>query len=120
MNVAADAVGRALDLSVFGKLPPELRERVLDDHRDVPVLPGYRFTRDPSYCTGLVVSGLLRMFLESSDGRQLNFRYAGPGYFIGAATTVGGINPQVANGIEAVTAARVLNVNQEHLRALAR
>jgi CRP/FNR family transcriptional regulator len=60
------------------------------------------------------------MYVESPDGRQINFRYAGPGYFLGAASTVGGVTVQVASGVEAVTAARVLYLNQERLRALAR
>jgi CRP/FNR family transcriptional regulator len=115
----AGAAARAVDLSVFGKLAPELRGRVLEDHRDVSVDSGYRFRRVSPYCTGVVVAGLLRMFVESPDGRQINFRYAGPGYFIGATTVAGGIQPLVAWGVEAMTAARVLNLNEERLRALA-
>src|SRR5688572_5824105 len=113
---AAAAAARAVGLSVFGTLPPALLERVLDDHRDVSVEQGYRFMgRDQPapHRTGLVVSGLLRMYVESPDGRQITFRYAGPGYFLGASSTVGGLNVQVAAGVEAVTAARVLYLNQQ-------
>ena len=119
---AAAAAARAVQLSVFGNLPPALLERVLDDHRDVSVDQGYRFMgRDhpAPHRTGLVVAGLLRMYVESPDGRQITFRYAGPGYFLGAASTVGNLNIQVAAGVEAVTAARVLYLNQQRLRALA-
>ena len=116
------AASRAVELSVFGKLPPELLARVLEDHRDVSVEQGYRFMgRDQPapYRTGLVVTGLLRMYIGSPDGRQITFRYAGAGYFLGAATTVGRLNVRVAAGVEAVTAARVLYLNQERLRAIA-
>lgn len=121
-SVTDPAAARAVDLSVFGKLPPTLLERVLDDRRDVSVDQGYRFMgpdHPPPHRTGLVVTGLLRMYVESLDGRQINFRYAGPGYFLGAATTVGGVPVLVAAGVEAVTAARVLYLNQDRLRALA-
>src|SRR5688500_10676356 len=118
----AAAAARAAGLSVFGRLPPDLLARVLEDHRDVSVEQGHRFMgRDQPapHRTGLVVSGLLRIYVESPDGRQITFRYAGPGYFLGASTTVGNLNIQVAAGVEAVTAARVLYLNQERLRALA-
>jgi CRP/FNR family transcriptional regulator len=93
MGEGADPAARAVGLSVFGKLPRELLDRVLDDQRDVSVAQGYRFMgadHPAPYRTGLVVAGLLRMYVESPDGRQITFRYAGPGYFLGAATTVGG------------------------------
>src|SRR5687768_16890008 len=118
-----EAALRAVELTVFGKLPAALRERVLDDHRDVTVAQGYRFMgpdMPPPHRTGLVVSGLLRMYVGSTAGRQVNFRYAGPGYFLGAAATVGNNRVLVASGVEAVTAARVLYLNQDRLRALAR
>ena len=73
------------------------------------------------YRSGLVVSGLLRMYLESADGRQITDRYAGPGYFLGAATTVAGeLDFPPGGGVQAVTAARVLYLNQARLRAAAR
>jgi CRP/FNR family transcriptional regulator, cyclic AMP receptor protein len=113
---------RAIGLSVFADLPTPLLDAVLADHRDVSVEPGHRFMgRDhpPAHRTGLVVSGLLRMYLQSDEGRQVSFRYAGLGYFLGAAATVGGYRPPVAAGVEAVTAARVLYLHGEQLRALA-
>ena len=116
------AAERAIGLSVFGKLSPDLRQAVLDDHRDVSVAQGHRFMgadQPAPYRTGLVVAGLLRMFVESPDGRQINFRYAGPGYFLGAAATVGGPPVQVSAGVDAVTPARVLYLNQQRLRHLA-
>jgi CRP/FNR family transcriptional regulator, cyclic AMP receptor protein len=118
----AAAATRAVGLSVFGRLAPELQERVLHDHRDASVESGHHFMgreQPAPYRTGLVVSGLLRMYVEAPDGRQINFRYAAAGYFLGAAATVGGAPAQVSAGVEAVTPSRVLFLNQERLRALA-
>ena len=118
-----EALARAVELSVFGKLPRELLRRVLEDHRDVTLGQGYRLMgkdMPAPHRTGLVVSGLLRMYVGSTEGRQVNFRYAGPGYFLGAAATVGNHRVPVAAGVEAVTDSRVLYLNQEQLRALAR
>src|SRR5688500_8324125 len=74
----------------------------------------------PPHRTGLVVSGLLRMYVGSTEGRQVNFRYAGPGYFLGAASTVGNNQLRVAGGVEAVTESRMLYLNRERLRELVR
>jgi CRP/FNR family cyclic AMP-dependent transcriptional regulator len=96
---------------------------VLADCRDTLVPHGNHFLGPDQlvpYRTGLVVTGLLRMYLVSADGRQITIRYAGPGYFIGAATTVSG--PQqllVTTGFTAVTDTRVLCLNQDRLRAVA-
>ena len=123
MGVSDAAAVRAVRLSVFGRLPQELLDRVLEDCRDVSVAQGHRFMgadHAPPHRTGLVVTGLLRMYVESPDGRQITFRYAGPGYFLGAATTVGDLGLLVSAGVEAVTAARVLYLHQERLRTVAR
>src|SRR5690242_15800757 len=85
---------QAIALSVFGSLPADVLASLLEGCRDVSVEPGHRFLGPDlpeRYRTGLVVSGLVRMYVESTDGRQVTFRYACPGYFLGAATTVGSL-----------------------------
>ena len=112
-----------MGLSVFGRLPSYLLDHVLADSLDTVVPQGHLFLGpdlQAPHRSGLVVTGLLRMYLTSADGRQLTIRYAGPGYFIGAATTVGGHQQLlVSTGFAAVTDARVLALNQERLRAAA-
>jgi CRP/FNR family transcriptional regulator len=124
VSPADPAAARAIALSVFGGLPPDVLAGVLAGCRDTSVGPGHRFMgadQPVPYRTGLVVSGLLRMYVESPDGRQITIRYAGPGYFLGAAATVGGRHRvMVPAGVQAVTAARVLYLNQQHLRSAAR
>ncbi len=118
------AAVRSVGLSVFGSLPPAALERLLADCGDASVERGHQFLgpdQPAPYRTGLVVSGLLRMYVESDDGRQINIRYCGPGYFLGAAVVAGSRHSvRVPAGVQAVTAARVLYLNQEHLRAAAR
>jgi CRP-like cAMP-binding protein len=114
---------RSVALSVFATLPLHMLNFLLADCRDASVSPGHHFLgadQPPPHRTILVVSGLLRMYLASGDGRQIAFRYAGPGYFLGAAATVGGHGVPVPAGVQAVTAARVLYLNLERLRAAAR
>jgi CRP/FNR family cyclic AMP-dependent transcriptional regulator len=123
VSPADPAVARAVALSVFDGLPSDVLAGLLAGCRDASVGQGYRFMGadhpDP-YRTGLVVSGLLRMYVQSPDGRQVNIRYAGPGYFLGAATTVSRRSRVlVPAGVQAVTAARVLYLNQEYLRSAA-
>jgi CRP/FNR family transcriptional regulator len=116
-------LARAIELSVFAGLPRDVLADLFADHRDTSVGPGHRFLgadQPAPYRTGLVVSGLLRMYVESSDGRQITIRYAGPGYFLGAAAAVGGHSVLVPAGVQAVTAARVLYLNRERLRGAAR
>jgi CRP/FNR family transcriptional regulator len=111
-------------LSVFRRLPAQLLDRVLSDSREQSVPQGHLFLgadQPAPYRSGLVLTGLLRMYLISVDGRQLTIRYAGPGYFVGAANTIAGQRHLlVSTGFAAVTDARVLVVNQDRLRAAAR
>jgi CRP/FNR family transcriptional regulator, cyclic AMP receptor protein len=123
MSTADPTVARAVALSVFATLSPDLLGSLLADCRDASVRSGHRFMgadQPAPYRTGLVVAGLLRMYVEAADGRQISIRYAGPGYFLGAAATVGGHRVLVPAGVQAVTAARVLYLNRELLRSAAR
>ena len=123
MSPRDPAAVRAVGLSVFHGLPAAVLDHVLADCRDTSVPQGQLFLgRDqaPPYRTGLVVAGLLRMYLVSAGGLQITIRYAGPGYFVGAATTVGGTQQlAVTTGFQAVTDVRVLVLNLECLRAAA-
>ena len=117
------AATRAVGLSVFHRLPTSVLNHILVDCLDTTVPHGHHFLgadHTAPYRNGLVVTGLLRMYLVSADGRQITVRYAGPGYFVGGATAVAG--PQqllVSTGFTAVTDTRVLSLNQDRLRAVA-
>src|SRR5688500_8934885 len=90
---ADPAVARALTLSVFDKLAPGVLAELLVGHRDIVWPPGSSYVRSSNLprqlrTAALVVSGLLRVYIESPDGRQIAGRYCGPGYFIGAAQPI--------------------------------
>jgi CRP/FNR family transcriptional regulator len=65
--------------------------------------------------TALVRSGLLRVYLQSSSGRQTTLRYARAGDLIGAAVAVGG---PVGVSVQALTDTSVLILNLATLQSL--
>ncbi len=75
----------------------------------------YRPAADPR--AALVVSGLFRVYYESSDGRQVTIRYARPGDVLGVVAAAGGPAPVHT---QALTDATRLVMDMETLRSLAR
>jgi len=117
--ITAEAIAR----SVFGRLSTVALDRLLAASVTASVAAGHNYmgADQPSpYRNGLVVSGLLRMFVESVDGRQITVRYAGPGHFFGAALVVVAEHDFPPSGVQSITAARILYLNPTHLRAAAR
>ena len=113
-----DRIDQAIARSFLAGLPQETQARVLAGAIRLDVPAGsvlYREAEAPRF--GLVVGGLVRIFLTSADGRQLTVRYARPGAVIGAPTTVGG---PVDVSAQAVTESAVLMLNVEIIRSRAR
>lgn len=117
-----EATRLALDRSVFQLLPAHLLSGILTGSRTMVIPGGQRLMpRDlpgPFRC-GVVTGGLLRLYLASADGRQITFRYAGAGYFLGASTTVVSPSAFPPSGIQAVTTASILLLDHENLKAQA-
>ncbi|RCW40253.1 CRP-like cAMP-binding protein [Halopolyspora algeriensis] len=113
-------VAASLARSELSGLPHELLDRVLGRSVDFHVRAGGALVttgRTDVFCY-LLVSGLIRSYLISSAGRQVTLRYSRPGSLLGVATLfASGTAPA---GLQAVTDARVLSLNPETLRALAR
>jgi CRP/FNR family transcriptional regulator, cyclic AMP receptor protein len=65
---------------------------------------------------GVIVAGLVRVFLTSPEGRQLTVRYARPGAVLGAPTAVGG---PVDVSVQALTDTTVLMLDVTAIRSLA-
>jgi CRP-like cAMP-binding protein len=120
---ADPAVARALTLSVFDKLPRDVLADLLVGHRDITWPPGSSYVRSSDIPrqlrTVLVVSGLMRVYIESPGGRQIAGRYCGPGYFIGAAHMIPKRKTmRVPANAEAIVNTRVLHLDQYRLDEL--
>jgi len=91
VGMADREVDDALARSFLADLPPELvgRLRAEGERADYPAgTTVYR--AGSSSQAGLVVGGLLRVYLMSVEGRQVTVRYARPGDVLGVAVNQGG------------------------------
>lgn len=113
-------VQAALRASPFGSLPDDVLGELAGDAMLLEVPAGSNLIREGETWMGLllVVSGLVKTFLTSPDGRQITVRYARPGSLVGAASLFHD-PPNPANS-RAVSAARILAFNAATLRRLAR
>jgi CRP/FNR family transcriptional regulator len=96
-------------------LPEEARARLLADSIRINVPAGallYRNDEAPRVL--IVLSGRLRVFLSSLDGRQLTVRYARRGDVVGLALAFGGPGP---TSVESRSPASVVAVGLDTLRA---
>ena len=109
-------VKQLLAKSPLSELPPALLEQFLTDaHRlDVPKLTTIYYAEDEPRCA-LVISGLIRIYMASPDGRQVTVRYARSAEFIGLAEVVGGLT---SAGAQALTDARLLFLNSKTITRL--
>jgi CRP/FNR family transcriptional regulator len=97
-------------------LEEHTRARLLADAVRVDVPGGSVLYRERETSRmGVVVSGLLRVYLTSADGRQVTVRYAREGEVVGAPVVVGG---PIAVSVQAVTDTALLIVNIDAVRAL--
>ena len=112
-------VDDALERSFLAELPPELvvRLRAEGERADYPAgTIAYRAGDDPQ-APGLVVRGLIRVFLSSSEGRQVTVRYARPGDVLGIAVLVGG---PTSTSVQTVEPSSVFRIGARTLTAAAR
>lgn len=97
-------------------LPKDAVERVLAQVIRISVPPGALIYRDEERPRVIVVvSGLLRVFLRSADGRQVTVRYARSGDVAGLALVLGGPGPM---SIQAMTGASVVALGVDTLHSL--
>jgi len=88
------AVDGAVARGPLGRFPRECVEQWLSAGVRVETPPGsfiYHEHDEPR--AGVVVEGLLRMFMSAPDGRQVTVRYARAGQLIGIPAVVGGPAP---------------------------
>ncbi|HEU4354891.1 MAG TPA: Crp/Fnr family transcriptional regulator [Actinomycetota bacterium] len=97
-------------------LPADAAERLVGEGIRISVPAGsvvYRDEEAPRVI--VVVSGLLRVFLSSEDGRQVTVRYARSGDIAGLPLVVGGPAPM---SIQAMTGSSILALRVDALRSM--
>jgi CRP/FNR family transcriptional regulator, cyclic AMP receptor protein len=110
-------VADAIRNSILADLPTDLADRLFADalHVDVPA-GGVVYRDGDAPRTGLVVAGLVRIYLTSLEGRQLTVRYARAGAMLGAPTAIGG---PVGVAAQAITDSTLFMFSAKVLAALA-
>jgi CRP/FNR family transcriptional regulator, cyclic AMP receptor protein len=112
----SEELSRAIVLSPLSMLPPRLRDRILADALPVGLPAGsviYRDDDDPR--CGLIVRGLVRVFMSDRDGRTVTVRYARAGELLGIPVVVGGPMPV---SVEMLTDAELMMFNTSEIRHL--
>jgi CRP/FNR family transcriptional regulator len=100
----------------FSDLPKDVAERLLAGAIRITVPTGALIYRDGESPRVIVVmSGLLRVFLRSADGRQVTVRYVRDGDVAGLLLVLGGPGP---TSIQAMTSATVAALQIDTLRSL--
>jgi CRP/FNR family cyclic AMP-dependent transcriptional regulator len=113
-----DRAQRALAKRLLATLPAETRERLVAGAILLDLPAGAILYRDEDAPKiGLVVGGLVRVFLTSREGRQVTVRYARPGAILGAPTAIAG---PVDVSAQALTDTALLMLNVDAVRSQAR
>jgi CRP/FNR family transcriptional regulator len=105
--------------SVLATLPPATVSAFLagaQRRRYAPGVVGYQAGQSPRV-TGLVLAGLLRLYVDAPDGRQVTIRYGHPGDFLGVVAVA---DPQSALCAQSVTECELLAVDPDHFARLTR
>jgi CRP/FNR family transcriptional regulator len=108
----------ALRESFLSRLTPGTIEQLLRDSVPLTIPAGsVLYPEHGEAQAGLVVSGLLRVYIVSAQGRQVTVRYARQGDVLGIAVAVGG---PVRTPVQALTDAELLMLSVATLRDLGR
>ena len=113
-NPSSTAIEEALARSVLSALPPALRVTLTKDAFPVNLPAGSTLynAEDEPRC-GLVITGLIRVYMSSPEGRQITVRYARTGELLGIAAIVGGPAP---TSVQILTDAEILMLNTRTLQ----
>jgi CRP/FNR family cyclic AMP-dependent transcriptional regulator len=112
-----ERVKRAIDGSFLRRLPDRITDELVAEafHVEVPA-GGIVYRDEDAPRSGIVVVGLVRVYLSSLEGRQLTVRYARPGAALGVPTAIGG---PVRVGAQAVTDSALLMFSASRLAKVA-
>jgi len=114
-RLSATVIEAALATSMLAAFPPALRATLTHDAVpvDLPAGATLYYEADAPRC-GLVLTGLIRVYMTSPDGRQITVRYARAGDMLGIAAIVGGPAPV---NVQMLTDAALLLLNAQALQA---
>lgn len=111
-------VETALENSFLSRLDRELIDEILENSVELEIEAGATlYPEEGNPRMGLVVQGLLRVYLTSAEGRQITVRYARDGDVLGTAVVIGG---PVRTPVQALTDGRVLLFNAQQIQSVAR
>jgi CRP/FNR family transcriptional regulator, cyclic AMP receptor protein len=120
MEISFDeSVQRALAGSVFSAFPPTEIDRLFAKGVRFDIPAGttiYRETEAP-VTAALVISGLVRIYMESPEGRQLTIRYARTGDALGVVALAGGPPPV---NVQVLTDTTLLVLRASSVEAIAK
>ena len=112
------ATGESVRASYLAEFPAEALDRLFADAIQLDVPAGgmlYREGDQPR--AGLVVRGLIRVYMTSPEGRQVTVRYARRADVLGTPAVIGG---PVLAAVQTLTDASLLMLNLRTLETLAR
>jgi len=111
---AEQAIEAAIAESLLAEFPPTLRQTLAQEAIRVTLPAGTTlyYEEDEPRC-GLVINGLIRVYMTSPDGRQITVRYARPGELLGIAAIVGGPAPV---SVQILTEANLLMLDVHRLQ----
>jgi CRP/FNR family transcriptional regulator len=107
-------IDEAIAKSMLAEFPPALRKTLMQDAMRVEFPAGTTmyYEEDEPRC-GLVITGLIRVYMTSPDGRQITVRYARAGELLGIAAIVGGPAP---TSVQILTDSMLLMLNVQTLQ----
>ena len=106
---------QAVDQSLLSRFPEAVRQALMEDAVRRSFLPALSsIMQKTSRCCGLVLSGLIRVYMASPDTREITVRYARAGEMLGIAAIVGGPAPV---NVQILTETTLLMLNVRTLQA---
>ncbi len=112
------ATRQAVESSFLAAIPEAALDQLLSDviRLDIPA-GGIPYRQSDLPRAGLVISGLVRVFMASPEGRQVTVRYARAGEMLGIPTLVGGPVPV---SVQAITDVAILAFNTVTIESIAK
>lgn len=118
--MGSEGVDRAWSMSMFARLPERAATVLLDSAIEKEYEAGDEIYREPvpgsrSAILALVVSGLLRLYVTSAEGREVTLRYDREGDVLGLSSVVAGGAPAT---LEAVSDSHIVLFQVDVMRYL--